>query len=227
MGMSVYFYDVLQLMPLGTAKTCESLDELLEKSDFVTLHVPETSETKNLIDKAELYKMRKGSYLINASRGTVVNIPELAAALRCGHLSGAAVDVYPQEPGANGEGFVSELQGCPNTILTPHIGGSTEEAQSMIGIEVAGAIIKYINYGTSLGAVNFPQVNLRAINANESKIIRVIHTHHNVPGVLKEVNNILAKHNVEKQICDSTGDIAYLMADLTISEVFADFSLPA
>ncbi|ORY00998.1 3-phosphoglycerate dehydrogenase [Basidiobolus meristosporus CBS 931.73] len=218
MGMQVIFYDVLQLMPLGTARNCSSLNELLESADFVTLHVPETPETKNMIGKQELARMRKGSYLINASRGTVVDLPELAAALKSGHLSGSAVDVFPQEPRANGEGFTNVLQGCPNTILSPHIGGSTEEAQSMIGVEVASAIIKYVNYGTSLGAVNFPQVDLRAISANESKIIRVIHTHHNVPGVLKQVNNILANHNVEKQICDSTGDIAYLMADLTISE---------
>ncbi|ORY07609.1 hypothetical protein K493DRAFT_295419 [Basidiobolus meristosporus CBS 931.73] len=218
MGMSVYFHDILQLMPLGTAKTCNTLDELLHTSDFVTLHVPETPETKNLIGKAQIKLMRKGSYLINASRGCVVDIPELATALKSGHLSGAAIDVYPQEPRANGDQFISELQGCPNTILTPHIGGSTEEAQSMIGVEVAGSMIKYINSGTSTGAVNSPQVDLCAISANEAKILRIIHAYHNVPGVLQEINNILAKHNVEKQICDSTADIAYLMADRKMNE---------
>ncbi|KAF9166158.1 D-3-phosphoglycerate dehydrogenase 2 [Actinomortierella ambigua] len=214
MGMRVYFHDVAPLMPLGTAKQVSTLDELLSVSDFVTLHVPETEETKNMIGEHELNLMKQGSFLINASRGTVVQIPALAKALRSGHLGGAAVDVFPKEPAANGKFFESELVGCPNTLLTPHIGGSTEEAQSMIGVEVSTALIKFINNGTSVGAVNFPEVDLRAIRDEENSI-RLCYTHMNVPGVLGRITNILADHNVDKQFSDSKGKIAYLMADIS------------
>ncbi|KAG0242990.1 D-3-phosphoglycerate dehydrogenase 2 [Mortierella sp. GBA43] len=219
MGMRVLFHDIVPLMPLGTAKQVATLDELLESSDFVTLHVPETEETKNMIGDHELNKMRKGSFLINASRGTIVQIPALTKALRSGHIGGAAVDVFPKEPAANGKYFESDLVGCPNTLLTPHIGGSTEEAQSMIGVEVSQALVKFINYGSSIGAVNFPEVDLRAIKDEENSI-RLCYTHANVPGVLKQITNILADHNVEKQFSDSKGKIAYLMAD--ISDVTPD-----
>ncbi|KAF9918315.1 hypothetical protein BX616_009421 [Lobosporangium transversale] len=215
MGMRVRFHDVVPLMPLGTSKQVDSLNELLEISDFVTLHVPETEETKNMIGEHELNRMKKGSFLINASRGTVVHIPALAKALRSGHLGGAAVDVFPKEPAANGKFFESELIGCPNTLLTPHIGGSTEEAQSMIGIEVSQALIKFINNGTSIGAVNFPEVDLRAIRDEEENSIRLCYTHQNVPGVLRQITDILAEHNVDKQFSDSKGKIAYLMADIS------------
>ncbi|KAF8925200.1 D-3-phosphoglycerate dehydrogenase 2 [Dissophora ornata] len=214
MGMRVFFHDVVPLMPLGTSKQVASLDELLEMSDFVTLHVPETEETKNMIGERELNKMKQGSFLINASRGTIVQIPALARALRSGHLGGAAVDVFPKEPAANGKFFESELVGCPNTLLTPHIGGSTEEAQSMIGVEVSQALVKFINNGTSIGAVNFPEVDLRAIRDEENSI-RLCYTHSNVPGVLRQITNILADHNVDKQFSDSKGKIAYLMADIS------------
>jgi D-3-phosphoglycerate dehydrogenase len=215
MGMAVVFYDILQIMPLGTAKPLDSLDDLLSIADFVTLHVPETPETKNMITAREISKMKKGSFLINASRGTVVDIPALVSALKSGHLAGSAVDVYPSEPASNGPGFITELQGCPNTILSPHIGGSTEEAQSSIGVEVASALTKYINTGTSLGAVNFPEVDLRMPTA-DSKAVRFINIHQNVPGVLKQVNKILSEYNIEKQVCDSKDSIAYLMADLVM-----------
>ncbi|CAO3574523.1 unnamed protein product [Mortierella alpina] len=214
MGMRVLFHDVIPLMPLGTSKQVHSLEELLENSDFVTLHVPETEDTKNMIGESELSKMKQGSFLINASRGTIVQIPALAKALRSGHLGGAAVDVFPKEPAANGKFFESELVGCPNTLLTPHIGGSTEEAQSMIGVEVSQALIKFINNGTSIGAVNFPEVDLRAIRDEENSI-RLCYTHANVPGVLLRITNILADHNVDKQFSDSKGKIAYLMADIS------------
>ncbi|KAF9300746.1 hypothetical protein BGZ74_007544 [Mortierella antarctica] len=214
MGMRVFFHDVVPLMPLGTSKQVNSLDELLEMSDFVTLHVPETEDTKNMIGEHELNRMKQGSFLINASRGTIVQIPALAKALRSGHLGGAAVDVFPKEPAANGKFFESELVGCPNTLLTPHIGGSTEEAQSMIGVEVSQALIKFINNGTSIGAVNFPEVDLRAIRDEENSI-RLCYTHMNVPGVLLRITNILAEHNVDKQFSDSKGKIAYLMADIS------------
>ncbi|CAG8793997.1 20159_t:CDS:2, partial [Racocetra fulgida] len=189
MGMTVYFYDIIQIMPLGTAKQVSTLHELLERADFVTLHVPETEDTKNMIGDAEINKMKKGSYLINASRGTVVQIPALLKGLQSEHLRGAAIDVYPR--------------------------GSTEEAQRMIGIEVATALFKYINYGTSIGAVNFPEIDLRAIQDTEKNSIRVLFAHQNVPGVLKEINQILSDHNVEKQYSDSRGEIAYMMADIS------------
>ncbi|TPX34225.1 phosphoglycerate dehydrogenase [Synchytrium microbalum] len=213
-GMSVIFFDVMQMMPLGTARPQASLDDLLKQADFITLHVPETPDTANMISSRELAIMKKGSYLINASRGTVVDIQALASALKSGHLGGAAVDVYPTEPFANGKGFVTELQGCPNTILTPHIGGSTEEAQSAIGVEVANALIRYVNSGTSLGAVNFPEVDLRVPFA-DSHTVRVVNCHQNVPGVLRQMTKILSEFNIEKQICDSKGPIAYFMADIT------------
>ncbi|RHZ52884.1 hypothetical protein Glove_456g12 [Diversispora epigaea] len=237
MGLTVYFHDILQLMPLGSAKQVGSLEELLELSDFITIHVPETEETKNMIGENEINKMKKESYLINASRGTVVHIPALVKSLKSGHLAGAALDVYPREPGSNGPHFddqlntwTSELLKCKNVILTPHIGGSTEEAQKSIGIEVSTALYKYINYGTSIGAVNFPEIDLRAIQITEERKIRILFAHHNVPGVLKEINEILSNHNVEKQYSDSRGEIAYMMADVSdvdendISKIYASIS---
>ncbi|CAO3698690.1 hypothetical protein G6F70_003590 [Rhizopus microsporus] len=217
MGMTVYFYDVLQIMPLGQAKPVDSLDELLEISDFVSLHVPETEETKNMIGEREIMKMKKGSYLLNNARGTVVQIPALAKALHSGHLAGAAIDVYPKEPAANGPNFndYPDLLNAKNLIMTPHIGGSTEEAQSMIGVEVSTALIKFINEGGSVGAVNFPEIDLRAISQDDKDTVRVLYIHRNIPGVLKIINEIFADHNVEKQYSDSKGDVAYVMADIS------------
>ncbi|KAI8816693.1 uncharacterized protein EV422DRAFT_544518 [Fimicolochytrium jonesii] len=218
LGMFVSFYDIQQIMPLGMAKPVDTLDELLTTADYISLHVPETEETRNMIGARELKLMKKGSYLLQASRGTVVDIPALAEALRSGHLGGAAIDVFPVEPFANGPNFESELRGCPNTIITPHIGGSTEEAQSSIGTEVGSAMVRYINNGTTQGAVNFPECDLRA-PAAESKTVRLLNTHHNVPGVLKAINKILSDINIEKQIVDSRGAIAYLMADISVEDV--------
>ncbi|KAI8069080.1 uncharacterized protein B0P05DRAFT_551499 [Gilbertella persicaria] len=216
MGMTVYFYDVLQIMPLGQAKPVESLDELLAISDYVTLHVPETEDTKNMIGDHEIQQMKKGAYLLNNARGTVVQIPALIKGLQSGHLAGAAIDVYPKEPAANGPNFdyYPELLTAKNLIMTPHIGGSTEEAQSMIGIEVSTALTKFINEGTSIGAVNFPEIDLRAIREDDKNMVRVLYIHQNIPGVLREINEIFADHNVEKQYSDSKGDIAYVMADI-------------
>jgi D-3-phosphoglycerate dehydrogenase / 2-oxoglutarate reductase len=220
-GMRVLFYDVLNLMPLGSARQVEKLPDLLAESDFVTLHVPELPETTELIGAVQLEQMKKGSYLINNARGRVVDIPALVASLKTGHLAGAAIDVYPAEPGGNGQAFddqlnpfASALRSVPNVILTPHIGGSTEEAQRMIGEEVSSALSRYLNAGSSMGSVNFPEVDLRAILAEQSNYIRLCHVHKNQPGVLREVNNILSPFNVEKQYSDSKGDIAYLMADI-------------
>lgn len=222
MGMSVIYYDVVTLMALGKARQVASLQDLLGEADFVTLHVPETPETKNLISNRELSYMKDGAYLINASRGSVVDIPALVNAMRAGKVAGAALDVYPNEPAANGDYFNSslntwaeDLRTLSNVILTPHIGGSTEEAQRAIGVEVGDALVRYINQGVTLGSVNLPEVNLRSLTLEEPDHGRVIYIHQNVPGVLRKVNEILGDHNVDKQISDSRGDVAYLMADIS------------
>jgi D-3-phosphoglycerate dehydrogenase len=220
-GIRVLFYDVINLMPLGSARQVESLPALLSQSDFVTLHVPELPETMNMISTAELAQMKRGAYLINNARGQCVDIPALVAAIKSGHIAGAAIDVFPSEPGANGAPFdnalnawSSELRSLKNVILTPHIGGSTEEAQSMIGEEVSSALSRYLNQGSTMGAVNFPEVDLRAITAEQPNNVRICHVHVNRPGVLRQVNEVLSPFNVEKQYSDSKGDIAYLMADI-------------
>lgn len=191
LGMSVIYYDVVALMSMGTAKQMPKLEDLLQRADFVTLHVPEIPETKNMIAEEQLQHMKQGSYLINASRGTVVDIPALVNALNSGKLAGAALDVYPNEPAGNGEYFNNDLNSwgqdlrqCKNLILTPHIGGSTEEAQSAIGAEVATFITQYVNGGVTVGSVNMPEVNLRGLTFDEPDHVRVIFIHNNVPGVL-------------------------------------------
>lgn len=220
-GMRVLFHDVINIMPLGQARQVESLQALLTQSDFVTLHVPELPDTFNMISVAQLAQMKQGSYLINNARGKVVDIPALIEALKSGHLAGCAIDVFPSEPGSNGSPFdnslnswASTLCALPNVILTPHIGGSTEEAQQMIGEEVSSALTRYLNFGSTVGAVNFPEVDLRAITAEQARNVRVCHVHVNQPGVLKQVNDVLSPYNVEKQYSDSKGDVAYLMADI-------------
>lgn len=223
MGMNVIYYDVLMIMSMGTAKQVPKLEDLLAQADFVTLHVPELAETKGMISKKELECMKEGSYLINNSRGSVVDIPALIEARKSGHIAGFALDVFPNEPAKNGVGifnnslneWASEIGSLSNIILSPHIGGSTEEAQSAIGIEVATALTKYVNEGSSIGAVNFPEVDLRTLSTDEINHVRVLYIHHNVPGVLRTVNEIFADHNIDKQYSDSAGDIAYLMADIS------------
>ncbi|CAH6720620.1 D-3-phosphoglycerate dehydrogenase 2 [[Candida] jaroonii] len=227
MGMNVIYYDVVMIMSLGNSKQVSSLDELLSKSDFITCHVPATAETKNLLSAPQFSSMKDGAYVINASRGTVVDIPALVQAMKIGKIAGAALDVYPHEPAKNGENlfsnelndWASELCSLRNVILTPHIGGSTEEAQSAIGVEVATALTKYINEGNSTGAVNFPEVALRGLDLDQQNTVRVLYIHQNVPGVLKTVNNILSIYNIEKQFSDSRGDVAYLMADISDVDV--------
>ena len=191
--MTVVFYDVLNLMAMGTAKQLPTLEAVLQASDFVTCHVPELPETHNLIGAEQFNQMKDGSYLINASRGSVIDIPALIDAMRAGKVAGAALDVYPAEPGGNGDYFsnnlnpwAEDLRGLKNIILTPHIGGSTEEAQSAIGIEVSEALVRYVNEGATLGAVNMPEVNLRSLTMDEPNHMRVIYIHHNVPGVLRK-----------------------------------------
>lgn len=219
MGMSVIYYDVVNLMAMGTAHQVATLDQLLNEADFVTLHVPELPETKNMISGPQLAQMKDGSYLINASRGTVVDIPALVNAMRSGKIAGAALDVYPNEPRANGDYFTSNLNGfeedlrsVKNIILTPHIGGSTEEAQRAIGLEgifisppshiqaalanmrflVGEALVRYINQGITLRSVNMPEVQLRSLTLDEPDHARVIYIHKNVPGVLRK-----GKHTVQ------------------------------
>ncbi|KIX10350.1 phosphoglycerate dehydrogenase [Rhinocladiella mackenziei CBS 650.93] len=222
MGMNVIYYDIVNLMAMGTARQVPTLDHLLSHADFVTCHVPELPETMNMIGAHELGTMKQGSYLINASRGSVVDIPALIDAMRAGKIAGAALDVYPAEPAGNGDYFTSnlnswaeDLRSLKNLILTPHIGGSTEEAQSAIGVEVAEALVRYVNEGVTVGAVNMPEVSLRSLTMDEPNHARVIFIHQNVPGVLRRVNEILGDHNVDKQMTDSRGDVAYLMADIS------------
>ncbi|KAH7309419.1 D-3-phosphoglycerate dehydrogenase 1 [Stachybotrys elegans] len=222
MGMNVIYYDVVTLMALGTARQVPTLESLLGEADFVTLHVPDLPETRNMISTTQFQQMKTGSYLINASRGAVVDIPALVKAMRTGVVAGAALDVYPNEPAANGDYFTNslnqwaeELRSLNNIILTPHIGGSTEEAQRAIGVEVGDALARYINQGVTLGSVNLPEVQLRSLTLDEPNHARVIYIHRNVPGVLRKVNEILGDHNVDKQISDSKGDLAYLMADIS------------
>ncbi len=212
MGLKVIFYDAIKKLPLGNAQSTNSLDELLSMSDFVTLHVPEIPETMNMIGEREFSKMKKGSYLINASRGTVVVIDALVSALKTKQIAGCAVDVFPIEPASNKERFVSPLQGLPNVILTPHIGGSTEEAQKAIGIEVAESFRRFLKIGSSSGAVNFPNVDL-PIKKGTSRILNV---HRNEPGVLGEINTTISKAgaNIEGQFLSTDNEIGYLVMDV-------------
>jgi D-3-phosphoglycerate dehydrogenase / 2-oxoglutarate reductase len=211
-GMRVLFYDVLAKLPMGNNRACGTLKEVLEQSDFVTLHVPETPQTKNMIGAAELAQMKKGACLLNASRGTVVEIEPLAAALRSGHIGGAAVDVYPSEPETNSDDFQTPLRGLSNVILTPHIGGSTEEAQEAIGKEVSAALLKYINQGATTGSVNFPLVELPVTKGTH----RILNVHRNVPGVLRDINKIVSDFNanIRAQLLSTDPDIGYLIMDL-------------
>jgi D-3-phosphoglycerate dehydrogenase / 2-oxoglutarate reductase len=211
MGMNVYYYDIEKKLSLGKAAACNSLDELLSRSDIVTLHVPETPLTRNMISVRQLTLMRKGALLINASRGSVVDYDALASALKSGHITGAAADVFPQEPASNSEPFVSVLQQFDNVILTPHIGGSTQEAQEKIGTEVAEKLIKYSDNGSTIGAVNFPQISLQPNDRKQ----RFLHIHKNMPGLLNEVNQIFTSKgiNIASAYLQTDADIGYVIID--------------
>ena len=212
LGMNVYFYDIEAKLPLGNATACGSLEELLQISDMVTLHVPEDETTKDMIGSKELALMKRGSHLINASRGTVVVIDDLAAALSSEHIAGAAIDVFPVEPKSNQEEFVSPLRQFDNVILTPHIGGSTTEAQANIGIEVANKIVKYSDNGSTVSAVNFPEVSLPE-NRNTS---RFLHIHRNKPGVMSSINQVFMQDgvNILGQYLQTVGDVGYVVIDV-------------
>ncbi|WP_337880877.1 phosphoglycerate dehydrogenase [Rheinheimera sp.] len=210
-GMRVQFYDIEDKLVLGNA-TQVDLGSLLKTSDVVTLHVPETASTKNMIGEAELDLMKPGAILINASRGTVVDIDALASALKTNKLAGAAIDVFPEEPTSNDEEFVSPLREFDNVILTPHIGGSTQEAQENIGFEVAGKLVKYSDNGSTLSAVNFPEVSLPEHKGRS----RLLHIHKNQPGVLGKINEAFAKHgiNISGQYLQTNAEIGYVVIDV-------------
>ena len=219
MGMRVISYDIRATLPMGNNRPVESLETLLKESDFVTLHVPETPETRGMIGAPQLARMRAGACLLNLSRGTVVDLEALAAAIRERRVGGAAVDVYPEEPEKNGDDFRSPLRGLPNVILTPHVGGSTEEAQESIGREVAASLIKFAGQGATTAAVNFPEVEV----AQKPGLHRILNVHRNVPGVLRDINRIVSDcdANIERQVLATDPAIGYLLMDLN-AEVSAE-----
>jgi D-3-phosphoglycerate dehydrogenase / 2-oxoglutarate reductase len=212
LGMRVIFYDIASKMAHGNNQAFSNLSSLLEQADFVTLHVPATPQTKNMISTDQIKLMKKGSYLLNASRSSVVDIQAAAEGIRSGHLAGGAFDVFPDEPESNSDGFKTVLQGLPNVILTPHVGGSTEEAQVNIAREVATILIKFITQGATAGAVNFPQIESTPIKNTH----RILNIHKNVPGVLRDINKIVSdmNANIHNQMLSTNPDIGYLIMDL-------------
>ncbi len=211
MGMAVIYFDQADKLRHGNTAPMDSLKALLARADVVSLHLPETPDTKNIFGEREIRAMKPGSFLINNARGTLVDIAALAAALGDGHIAGAAVDVFPSEPKSNGEEFVSPLRGLDNVILTPHVGGSTEEAQERIGEEVARKFVEYSDIGSTVGAVNFPQVQL----SNGGTATRFIQVQRNEPGELGRLNDVFAKHdiNIVAQHYQTNGEIGYVVLD--------------
>jgi D-3-phosphoglycerate dehydrogenase len=216
LGMRVLYYDVEEKLPLGNAKPVNSFGELLSESDVVSLHVPETPVTRNMIDADAIRRMKPGSLLINAARGTVVDIDALTAALESGQVGGAAIDVFPVEPKSSKETFESPLRRFDNVILTPHIGGATEEAQYNIGREVAAKLLKYANNGSTVTAVNFPQVTI----PDHDDRRRLLHIHRNEPGVMERVNHVFSAHgvNVAAQYLETKGDVGYVVMDIELDD---------
>jgi len=212
MGMQVIFYDVEPKLSMGNAKRVSSLDQLLKQSDIISLHVPGLSTTQNLIDKSKLKKMKQGSVLINLSRGDVVDLSALKSELKTGRIAGAAIDVFGNEPKSNNDPFICELQGCDNVILTPHIGGSTVEAQENIGVDVTSKLISFLETGSSVGSLTIPPLSLPVQNEAH----RMLHIHKNVPGVLSEINGILSnlKVNILGQYLKTNPEIGYVVLDV-------------
>ena len=212
LGMRVLYYDTTAKLPMGNNTPVASLTELLGAADFVTLHVPDTQQTRGMMGAPELAKMRQGSYLLNASRGSVVVLPALAEAVKGGHLAGAAVDVYPEEPESNTDSFATPLRGLRNVLLTPHVAGSTSEAQAAIGREVGARLVKFVNAGATTGAVNFPQLELQPVKGTH----RILNAHRNVPGVLRDINRIVSElgANIHSQILSTDPEVGYLIMDL-------------
>ena len=216
LGMDVYFYDIENKLPLGNAKQLRSLEEVLSSCDVVSLHVPELPSTKNLMNAARIAQLKQGAILINAARGTVVDIDALAQALKDGKLQGAAIDVFPVEPASINEEFVSPLREFDNVILTPHIGGSTAEAQENIGFEVAGKFVKYSDNGSTLSSVNFPEVSLPEHEGTK----RLLHIHENRPGILNKLNQIFveANLNIAAQYLQTDPKIGYVVVDVETND---------
>ncbi|MBD9468036.1 phosphoglycerate dehydrogenase [Pseudoxanthomonas sp. PXM01] len=216
LGMQVLFHDIETKLSLGNARSAVSLDDLLAQSDVVTLHVPETAATKDMFGTAQIAKLKHGAHVINASRGTVVDIDALADALKSGKIGGAAVDVFPLEPKGNAELFESPLRGLDNVILTPHVGGSTLEAQDNIGIEVAAKLVRYSDNGSTLSSVNFPEVTLPGHDGSR----RILHIHRNVPGVLSQINDIFRDRgiNIDGQFLRTDPKVGYVVIDVTADE---------
>jgi D-3-phosphoglycerate dehydrogenase len=212
LGMRIIYHDIVDTLPLGNAQRRATLHDVLKEADIVTLHVPETPQTKGLIGKAELAAMKPGAQLVQTSRGVVVDVEALAAALKSGHLAGAAVDVFPVEPKSTDAPLDTALRGMPNVILTPHVAGSTEEAQEKIGVEVANKFVGYSEHGTSVGAVNFPELSL----AEHEDAHRILHIHRNIPGVLRAVNDAIADEgiNLLSQHLQTKGEIGYVVLDI-------------
>lgn len=212
LGMRVIYHDIVRKLPLGNAEPATDLDALLAASDVVSLHVPDTEQTQNLIGAAELAKMQEGGHLINASRGKVVSIPALAQAIESGRIGGAAIDVYPSEPASKDEEFICELREFDNVLLTPHIGGSTFEAQENIAIDVSTKMTLYSDNGSTSGAVNFPEVNL----PDHATARRIMHIHHNEPGVLQAINNAFSQAgvNIAGQYLQTLPDVGYVVMDV-------------
>lgn len=216
LGMRVIYHDIETKLALGNAMPAASLNDLLHRSDIVSLHVPETPATKLMFGTPEINAMKRGALLINASRGTVVDIDALADALRSGQVGGAAVDVFPVEPKGNDDKFVSPLIGMDNVILTPHIGGSTLEAQENIGVEVAAKLVRYSDNGSTLSAVNFPEVSL----PEHPNSYRLLHIHENRPGMLSRINDLFSKGevNIEGQYLQTSGNIGYVVIDIAAAD---------
>lgn len=215
LGMRVSYYDVVNKLPLGNASATEDLDTLLRESDFVTLHVPDTEQTRGMIGAGQLATIKRGAYLINASRGTVVDLDALAAAIDSGHVAGAAIDVYPKEPDAAGDRFESPLQGKPSVILTPHIGGSTQEAQANIGREVSEALSAYMTLGRTTSCITLPAIDAAELR---SGCCRLVNVHDDVPGVLSMVNSVVAQVgvNITGQHLVTGGGRGLLLMDIAL-----------
>ena len=216
LGMRVLYYDIEHKLPLGNAAPVPRLDELFAKADVVSLHVPETPATRNIIDTDAMRAMRPGALLINAARGSVVDIDALALALGTGHIGGAAIDVFPVEPKSNQETFESPLREFDNVILTPHIGGATEEAQLNISREVAAKLVKYNDNGSTVSAVNFPQVSI----PDHENRRRILHIHRNEPGVMEQINHVFSERgvNVAAQYLETQGDVGYVVMDIELED---------
>jgi D-3-phosphoglycerate dehydrogenase / 2-oxoglutarate reductase len=212
LGMKVIFYDVVTKLPLGNASGKKSLKEVLTEADIVTLHVPDNTQSKNLINKNTIKQFKKGSILINYARGEVVDLEVLRKGIQEGAISGAAIDVYPVEPEKNGDPFLTPLQNLPNVILTPHIGGSTEEAQENIGEDVSNKLFRFLEMGITTGSHTVPELSLPPLEGTH----RILHIHRNVPGVLSEINTQLSKHNINilSQYLKTNDDIGYVVVDV-------------